>query len=227
MTSAQASAALPEHVGTSSRAGSVAAALVAPATIVVILAVSLLMLMAPVWMHFALDLSHGPGSRAGMFQISDRTVWELFVGPGTFSEFAADEAAHMRDVRVVFWGFIGLAIAGAALISWRIVRHGHQARTWRSISRGGLALVIALPVLGVFAFLAFDVAFELFHRILFPGGNFSFPADSLLIQLYPYAFWQLSAGALGVLGIVGGLVVWWLARRRARSLENVRSAEKA
>jgi hypothetical protein len=67
----------------------------------------------------------------------------------------------------------------------------------------------------------------MFHRILFPGGNFSFPADSLLIQLYPYAFWQLSAGALGVLGIVGGLVVWWLARRRARSLENVRSAEKA
>ena len=71
---------------------------------------------------------------------------------------------------------------------------------------------------GVFAAVAFDAAFELFHRIFFPGGNWDFPADSLLIRLYPYVFWQLSAGALGVLGILGGTAVWWLARRRERSL---------
>ena len=28
------------------------------------------------------------------FQLSDRTVAELFLGPGTFSDYAADEAGH-------------------------------------------------------------------------------------------------------------------------------------
>ena len=35
-----------------------------------------------------------------------------------------------------------------------------------------------------------------------------FPGDSLLITLYPYAFWELSAAAMGVLGISAGLIVW-------------------
>ena len=220
MTSAQASAALPERVDAGSRARSWATALVVPATMIVILAVSLLLLMTPIWTHFALGIAWtGGGSNDYGFQLSDRTISEVFFGPGTFGDFGADEAAHMRDVRVVFWGFMVLAIASAGLILWRVARHGHEARTWRAISRGGLALVVALIVAGVFAALAFDVAFELFHRIFFPGGNWAFPADSLLIQLYPYAFWELSAGALGLLGILGGAATWWLARRRERSLE--------
>jgi len=221
MTSAQASAALPDRVGTTSRGASVAAVLVAPATMVVILAVSLLLLMTPIWMHFALVSAWAPGGDAAYgLSLSDNTVWEIFVGPGTFSAFAPDEGAHMRDVRVVFWGFMVLAIASLGLIVWRVARHGGEARTWKSISRGGIALAVALLVGGVIAFVAFESAFELFHRIFFPGGNWAFPADSALIQLYPYAFWQLSAGALGVLGISCGLIVWWLARRRARTLES-------
>jgi len=219
MTSAQASATLPERIGTTSRASSVAAALVAPATMIVILAVSLLLLMTPIWMHFALPIAWSGGDPTYGLQLSDNTISELFFGPGTFSAFGADEAAHMRDVRVVFWGFMALAAMSVALIGWRVARHGGEARTWRSISRGGLALAVILAVVGPLALLFFDSAFELFHRIFFPGGNFSFPADSLLIQLYPFVFWELSAGALGILSIVGGLIVWWLARRRARTLE--------
>jgi hypothetical protein len=221
MTSAQASAALPERVATTSRASGLAAILVAPATMVVILAVSLLLLMTPFWTHFALGIAWSGDitSNDYGFLLSDRTISELFFGPGTFSDFGGDEAAHMRDVRVVFWGFMVLAIASAALILWRVSRHGREARTWRSISRGGGALVVALVVAGVFALVAFDAAFELFHRIFFPGGNWAFPADSLLIRLYPYAFWQMSAAALGALAIAGGVIVWFLARRRARSLE--------
>ena len=220
MSSAQASAALPQHAGTTSRAASVTAAFVAPATMVVILAVALLLLMTPLWMHFALtaawasggDVSYGLG-------LSDRTVSEVFFGPGTFSAFAADEAAHMRDVRVVFWGFMALAIGSLAFVVWRVARHGGAAHTWRSMARGGIVLAVALVVGGTIAFIAFDAAFELFHRVFFPGGNWAFSADSLLIRLYPYPFWQLSAGALGALGIAGGLIVWLLASRRARTLE--------
>jgi hypothetical protein len=220
MSSAQASAALPQHARSTSRAASVTAAFVAPATMIVILAISLLLLMTPLWMHSALtaawasggDVSYGLG-------LSDGTVREIFFGPGTFSAFSADEAAHMRDVRVVFWGFMALAIASLAFVVWRVARHGAEAHTWRSMARGGIVLAVALVVGGIIAFIAFDAAFELFHRIFFPGGNWAFPADSLLIRLYPYPFWQLSAGALGALGIAGGLTVWLLASRRARTLE--------
>jgi hypothetical protein len=39
-----------------------------------------------------------------------------------------------------------------------------------------------------------------------------------MIRLFPYAFWQLTAAALGMLSVIGGGLVWWLARRRAASL---------
>lgn len=201
------------------RSVSFARALLVPATAIVILAITVLLLMTPFWMHFALTTAWAAGGDVSYaLGLSDRTVWEIFVGPGTFSAFAADEAAHMRDVRVVFWGFMVLAFASAGLISWQVARHPREAAVWRSISRGGMVLAVALIVIGVFAAFAFDAVFELFHRIFFPGGNFSFPADSLLIQLYPYAFWELTAAALGVLSIGGGLVVWYLARRRADRL---------
>lgn len=185
---------------------------------IVILAIALLLLMTPIWMHFAISASAIPGIQPSLTPLSDRTVFELLFGPGTFSAFAPDEAAHLRDARVVLYVFLGLAIGSAGLIAWSIARRGADPRTWRSIARGGAALAVIVILLGAFAALAFGVAFELFHRIFFPGGNWAFAADSLLIRLYPYGFWQLTAAALGALGVVGGLIVWFLARRRARAL---------
>lgn len=204
------------------RSTSLTFALLAPATMVVILAVALLLLMTPIWTHFAIAATGGvtedPRTVSLWFQLSDRTVAELLLGPGTFSDYAAGEASHMRDARLVLYVFLGLGVASALLVGWGIKRAPTNPRTWLSIGRGGAALAVVLVVLGVFAALAFGVAFELFHRILFPGGNWAFDESSVLIRLYPYGFWQMSAAALGGLGVVGGLLVWFLARRRARSL---------
>jgi hypothetical protein len=198
-----------------------------PATAIVIAAVALLLLMTPPWMHLALDLSGGAGALATpqqAYQVSDQTVAELFAGPGTFSSFAADEASHMRDVRVVLWAFLGLALASLALVAWRLSRNGRSVQTWQGISRGGLLLVAVTVVSGLLAALAFGPAFELFHRVLFPGGNWAFSGNSLLIRLYPYEFWQLTAAALGALSVAGGWAAWWSARRRVRALEAAQSA---
>lgn len=188
---------------------------------VVILAIALLLLMTPLWMHFALTASGGTAAAATpelAFRLSDQTVSQLLFGPPTFESYYEDQAAHLRDAHFVLRGFLALALASAVLLAWRVWRAPRDPRTWSSIARGGVVLSAALLVLGAFAAIAFDAAFELFHRIFFPGGNFEFPVNGLLIMLYPYAFWQLTAAALGVLGIVGGLMVWFLARRRARSL---------
>jgi len=185
----------------------------------VILAIALLLLMTPIWTHFAIaasgSVTEDPRILNLWFQLSDRTVAELLLGPGTFSDYATNEASHMRDVRLVLYVFLGLAVASAVLVGWRIRRGPTDPRTWLSIARGGAALAVLLVVLGVFAALAFGVAFEFFHRILFPGGNWAFDESSVLIRLYPYGFWQMSAAALGGLGVAGGLLVWFVARRRA------------
>jgi integral membrane protein (TIGR01906 family) len=226
MTSAKASAVVSDRDDWRLRVDAVTARLVAPATMIVILAIALLVLMSPFWIHFALDTVRGPGAEPPLW-LSDRTVKELFLGPGTFYDFVEDEAGHMRDVRVVLQVFLALALASAGVIGWQLWRHPDRPQLWRSIARGGLALSVTILVLGVFAAVAFDAAFELFHRVLFPGGNWSFPADSLLIQLYPYAFWELTSAALGVLAIGGGLVVWLVARRRARTVETRAGAVEA
>jgi len=196
--------------------------LIPPATAVAIAAAALLLLMTPFWVHSALDFSGGARAlpvRALSHAVSDQTVAELFTGPGTFAAFGADEAGHMRDVRVILLGFLAIALASAAFVGWALWRHSRDPRTWRQIARGGLLLVGFVVVVGVFAALAFGVAFDLFHRLVFPGGNWAFAADSLLIRLYPYEFWQLSAAAFSVLTLAGGGLVWVVARRRARSLE--------
>jgi integral membrane protein (TIGR01906 family) len=180
-------------------------------------------------MHFALHASGGDQLLVTPQQgldISDRTIHELFFGPGTFQYstapgpviFAPDEAAHMRDVRVVLYGFLLLALASTVFVVTSLVRRPRDAARWSAVARGGIWLIVAMIVIGLFAFFAFDTVFLLFHEIFFPGGNFSFPDNSNLIRLYPEPFWELTSAALGTLAISGGLVVWFLARRRARAL---------
>ena len=219
---AEASLALGEQVRaqrTASRIGRVALAF---ATAFVILAAALLLLMTPAWMHFALVASGGTNALAtpdASLSLSDRTIAELFMGPGTFSGFPADQASHLRDVRVLLFGFLGLAAIGGGIIGWRLARAADDPVTWRSIARGGGALAVLLVVAGLLAAFAFDITFETFHRIFFPAGNWSFPLGSLINTLYPLLFWQLCVAAMGTLGIIGGFIVWFLARRRARALE--------
>ena len=89
---------------------------------------------------------------------------------------------------------------------------------WRAVARGGGWLAVGLAAVGVLFALTFDLMFELFHRLFFPGGNWAFdPETQRLVQLYPIPFWQVTVGALAVLAIGSGALVWWLARRRARS----------
>jgi hypothetical protein len=204
--------------------------LVSAATALVILAASLLLLLTPLYMHPALDAAGSAAilgvDRDTAHQVSDRTVGELLAGPGTFSFVAPAgvtrfydeaEAGHLRDVRVVLFAFLGLA----AVAAYTLLLQGRAGRRatwfWRAVARGAAVLAVALTAVGAFFLVAFDAAFEIFHRIFFPGGNWAFdPTTQRLVQLYPVAFWQLTSAALGVLAIGAGAVTWWLASRRAR-----------
>jgi integral membrane protein (TIGR01906 family) len=200
------------------------------ATMLSIGALGLLVLLTPLYIHTALDVSGAPATLGLSAELthsySDQTINDLVFGPGTF-EFAGpdgtafyspDERSHMRDVRTVLYGFLALSALAAVLLAVVLVRRRADRTVTRAIGRGGVILVVGTVVLGIFAAVAFDAAFELFHRLLFPGGNFSFdPTTQRLVQLYPFAFWQLSAAAMAILLIAGGATAWFFGRRRAHA----------
>jgi hypothetical protein len=193
------------------------------ATATSILGIALLLLVTPIWTHFALGAagSAAPGPPGAAVQASDQTVGHLLT-LGDFSIAASDgspmytddERSHMRDVQLVLYVFLALAAAALLFVALNVASSPGPS-DFRAIARGGAGLAIGVVVLGAVGLVAFDVAFEAFHRIVFPGGNWSFPSDSNLIRLYPVAFWQLSAAALGVLAVLGGALTWAVARSRA------------
>ncbi|HSH22214.1 MAG TPA: DUF1461 domain-containing protein [Candidatus Caenarcaniphilales bacterium] len=230
MSTARASATLRAGSRARGRSG-VLQVLLPAATAITLLAGSLVVLLLPLYMHPALDAAGAPRAMGltstEVHALSDRTVTELILGPGTFAFLGPDgqlfygsaEAEHLRDVRLVLYGFLLLGLASLTGLVVAVAKRPTDRATWKSIARGGAGLVVALAVAAAFALLAFGAAFELFHRLLFPGGNWSFdPATQRLVQLYPLTFWQITAAALGLLGSVGGLVVWALAGHRARRL---------
>lgn len=207
-----------------------AAVLVPLATIVVIVALALLPLLTPVVMHPLLtaSLAHdwlGVAS-AEAHALSDATVRELLWGPGAFALvgpdgapfYGPDEAAHLRDARLLLWLVLGTAAVAAVGLVLRLAVGRDRVGTWAGIARGGAIAAIGTLVIGLVGLVAFEPLFALFHRVAFPGGNWAFdPASQRLVQLYPFAFWQLAAAGLGVGVVILGTGAWLLGRRLARS----------
>ena len=133
------------------------------------------------------------------FRLSDKVLSCCLWVPGLSRSIRIPLTRRRTCATCASFCMCSLRARGGSLLVliWSLRRHSSDPQVWRSISRGGAGLIAILLVLGVVGVLAFGVAFELFHELLFPGGNWSFPPTSLLIQLYPIDFWQLSAAAFG------------------------------
>ncbi len=212
---------------------SVASAVTAISTALLILGLAVVLMLTPVYIHAALD-DAGSAALLGVtpeqaHDLSDRTVRELVFGPAAFvfpmeqggpSFYDAAEAGHLRDARAVLYGFLAAVVAALVVLAAGVVRSGRVAPFWRAVSRGALGLAAAFAIVGALFLVAFDAAFTLFHEVFFPGGNWSFdPRTEHMVQLYPIPFWERTTTVLGALAIVLGLAVWWLARHRALVLE--------
>jgi integral membrane protein (TIGR01906 family) len=152
---------------------------------------------------------------------------DLVVGPPDFDATIRGvpvlnerERAHMRDVRGVFAGFAVLAVLASAglLVAYAGARRlGHPERWWSAVRNGARGLTVGVVVAGLIAIFAFDAAFEVFHRLFFAGGSYSFnPATDRLVQLFPDAFWSETTMAVGAVVLVLTLVVATVAGRRAQ-----------
>jgi integral membrane protein (TIGR01906 family) len=93
---------------------------------------------------------------------------------------------------------------------------------------GARGLAVGVIVAGVVVYFAFDAVFELFHRLFFPGGTYTFdPATDRLVQLFPFDFWIQSTMAVGLVIFVLSIVVALIAGRRGRQSMTRTSAAPA
>lgn len=127
------------------------------------------------------------------------------------------EVDHLLDVHARFWwvraiGLVCLAIHLAVIRKIGFVLY----RRW---ILSGLTIVLFVEGLVALLLMFFwERLFIGFHQILFPGGNWSFPANSSLIQLFPESFWFMTAvlfvAILLILTASSVFVSWWQTRIR-------------
>jgi len=209
-------------------AGWAASLLIGLATAIVIVTAAVLPFLTPQWVAFEQGRANATGwtgySTEELGAATGAILSDLVFGPSDFDvqvggEPVLDERerGHMRDVRTVFTGLWILAAASVAVLAAAAWRQRDRAAAWRAVRGGALGLTAAIAVVGVLAAVAFDALFELFHRIFFPAGSYTFdPSTERLVQLFPYQFWEETALVVGVVIVVVALTVALIAGRRSR-----------
>jgi integral membrane protein (TIGR01906 family) len=203
---------------------------IALATALTIVALTLPLFLNPIWVAFEQGRAQAAAwtgfSEPQLRQATDSILADLVFGPPAFDAevdgtpvLTERERGHMRDVRGVFVGFFVFALV-AAVVSLVLAarRHGRDQRgtTWRAVRNGAIGLTVALVIGGAFSFVAFEAVFEIFHRLFFAGGSYTFdPSSERLVQLFPFQFWQETAIAVGAVCIVLAALVAVIASRRS------------
>ena len=219
------------HDGVIDRFGRGFTVVVGAATALVLVALAIVPFLNPVWVGFEQQRSgalEATGySASELAAATGAILGDLVFGPPDFDvEVGGEpvltmrERGHMADVRGVFGGFAVAALVAAAalLVAWWTAgrRDGGRRAFWRAAGLGGRALAIGVVLVGGVALVAFDALFEVFHRLLFAGGSFTFdPTSERLVQLFPFQFWFDTAIAVGVVILLIALATAVLARRRA------------
>lgn len=212
--------------------GALAALVIGIATALTVVGLAVLVFLNPVWVGLeqeraesGLLTGYGP---VELRAATDAILSDLVFGPPDFDVEVAGspvlterERGHMRDVRSVLVAFYAVVAAAilVLLVAWLAGRRApaRRARTWRRIGRGARILVVATIAVGVAGLLFFDQAFELFHRLFFPAGTYTFdPGSERLVQLFPNQFWVDTTLALGVVIVLLGGGVASFAGARAR-----------
>ena len=200
------------------------------AAAIVIVAVSIIPFLNPVFVGFEQDRAQAQAwtgwTTAELRTVTDAVLSDLILGPPAF-DVALDgtpvldvrERQHMADVRSVFAAFYVVAAGAALLLAGAFaLNRGPRARSvlWGRLSRAGVWIAVITVVGGAVGVLFFDQAFELFHTLFFPAGSYNFdPGTERLVQLFPYQFWVETTIAVGTLVVALSLLLWWFGRRRA------------
>lgn len=214
--------------------------MIGTATALVILGASIAPFVTPLYVRFEQDRTavaaltgYSPAEldQATTSILGDLVLWRgdfhvsIIAGPTGGPVLGDADRAHMLDVRRVFTGFWVLVLAAVAVLALAFRRaRDTDARvaTMRAVRNGARGLAVVIAIVGVFAVVAFDAAFEVFHRLFFSPGTYTFdPATDKLVQLFPEQFWSETAIVVGAVVIAAALVTAWQVGRRAARIGSV------
>lgn len=214
-------------------------------TALVLVALAIVPYLNTAWIAFEQGRS-GAAALSGFSEADLRTATDaifddLITGPPSFDVeidgvpvLGEAERSHMRDVRDVFANFYASAAAALVIVVaafWLAGRRGSvwtRRDAWRGVGFGAAGLAAGVVVGGVVALVAFDAAFEVFHRIFFTQGSYLFdPRASRLVQLFPETLFQDSVIAVGAMILVLAVGTTWLAGRRLRRYRDTSVADSA
>lgn len=135
--------------------------------------------------------------------------------------FDQGAVAHLLDVRAALrWGRVAALLGAAfALVTLAFLRRDPVVER-RAFGWAAVTTIAPMAVLGIAGAVDFDAFFSAFHGVFFAPGTWTFPWDSLLIQLFPERFWLVAAlsWALCTLVIaVAYAAAWFVLGRSARA----------
>ena len=160
-------------------------------------------------------------NRSAQTRFADASEEELAAAPDAFT-LDAEALSHLDDVfGVVSAAFLVLgavALVAGATCAFVGVRGGKRALGATLAVAGGAVLAV-FAALALWVLVDFNGFFAAFHSLFFADGTWTFSYESLLITMYPPAFWMgmgavwlAVTGGLSILAIVAGII---LRRRRS------------
>lgn len=128
-----------------------------------------------------------------------------------------DALDHLKDCTPIFTtGRISTGVVGAFGIVGTVALAliAGRARAGAVLIAGGTIVGLVIVGLGAWAVIDFDSIFAWMHSLLFAQGTWTFDSSSLLIRLFPEAFWAAMAGlwvvsslaCAGLLALAGKLL---------------------
>jgi integral membrane protein (TIGR01906 family) len=128
-------------------------------------------------------------------------------GVGTLPEtvdgrpgFDGAAVAHLADVAaVIAWARLATALLACVVFVWVAIAvwRGRFDEMAAALRVGAIATLVSLALAVVAAFADFEAVFSAFHGLFFAAGTWTFPYDSLLIQVFPEPFWMWAGMAWG------------------------------
>ena len=133
--------------------------------------------------------------------------------------FSEREVLHMADVKELFrltWRVQGAAVVFLLLAAAVTVAH-RRGGAWPTLlgwARNGAVLTgVTTLLIGIFAAVAFGPLFTMFHRLGFRNDFWLLdPRHHLLVQVYPFGFWQEVTLLIGIALLVQAVLLFFVTR---------------
>lgn len=130
-----------------------------------------------------------------------------------------DALRHLDDcyalISAVKPWLVGIAVAAGMLLA-ALIATGRQTLAGKILCTSPIALAALMAACAIWAALDFNGFFGAFHALLFPQGNWTFPADSLLICMLPLDFWMSMAALWLAVTVLACIIAMLMGKRLKR-----------